>query len=116
MAGDVQRGRVGRPRKHVGGWDSANRRICIGNDTFVAWRKKRDEMNIANDDALARYLLSLAEQPELSHHDEHSLEHSMPCDNIPGLSLPPVFSSTPIVRRGDFPSVNEARQARFLKL
>jgi len=29
-------------------------------------------MNIANDDALARYLLSLAELP---HHDEHSLEH-----------------------------------------
>lgn len=52
------RGRVGKPRKYVGGWDSANRRICIANDTFEAWRKKRDEMNMVNDDALARYLLS----------------------------------------------------------
>jgi len=106
MAGDVQRGRVGRPRKHVGGWDSANRRLCIANDMFVAWRKKRDEMNIGNNDALARYLLSLAELP---HHDEHSLEHSLLCDNIPGLPPPPAFSSTPIVRCDDFPSIDEAR-------
>jgi len=29
---------VGRPKKHEGGWKSANKWICIANKTFDKWR------------------------------------------------------------------------------
>ena len=48
---------VGRPRKHEGGWTSANKRICIANETFTKWRHLRDELQLGNDDAVAFYLL-----------------------------------------------------------
>ena len=47
---------VGRPRKHEGGWTSANKRICIANETFTKWRRLRDELQLGNDDAVACYL------------------------------------------------------------
>ena len=48
---------VGRPKKHEGGWESANKRICIANETFHKWRTLRGELNLVNDDAMARFLL-----------------------------------------------------------
>ena len=51
------RGQVGRPRKHAGGWYSANKRICISNDTFM-----KDKLKLANDDAVVCYLLSTFER------------------------------------------------------
>ena len=56
------RRQAGRPKKHEGGWESANKRICISNKTFGKWRRLRDELNIANDDAMARFLLAMTEQ------------------------------------------------------
>jgi len=29
---------VGRPKKYEGGWESANKRICVANETFDKWR------------------------------------------------------------------------------
>ena len=57
LAGDA-RIQVGRPRKHTGGWSSANKCICISNGTFMKWRKLREDLRLVNDDAVACYLLS----------------------------------------------------------
>ena len=51
-------GLVGRPRKHEGGWECANKRICIANKTFIKWRRLKAELRLANDDAVACYLLA----------------------------------------------------------
>ena len=56
------RRRAGRPRKHSEGWESANKRICISNRTFLKWRMVKDEHRLLNDDAVARYLLALHEE------------------------------------------------------
>ena len=61
MARNV-RSQIGRPRKHAGGWYSANKRICISNDTFTKWRNLKDKLKLANDDAVACYLLSTFER------------------------------------------------------
>ena len=66
MAYEIIRSSLGRLRKHEGGWNSAHRCICIGNETFVAWRKLKDEMKVS-DDALACYLLSAAISAKRSH-------------------------------------------------
>lgn len=55
------RGRVGRPRKHEGGWECANKRICIANETFEKWRRLKVELRLANDDAVACYLVAAAQ-------------------------------------------------------
>ena len=58
--------KAGRPLKHEGGWEKANKRICISNETFGEWRRLREELNLRNDDLVARYLLSFRtthEQP-----------------------------------------------------
>ena len=60
------RHRAGRPRKHSEGWESANKRICISNGTFLRWRTIRDEQGLVNDDAVARYLLTLHEESLLT--------------------------------------------------
>ena len=52
---------VGTPRKYANGWNSANKRICISNDMFTKWRKLKEDLKMANDDALARHLLSIVE-------------------------------------------------------
>jgi len=49
--------KVGRPKKYEGGWESANKRICIANETFDKWRALRGKLNLGNDDAMARFLL-----------------------------------------------------------
>ena len=64
MAGGARAAKVGRPRKYTDGWSSANKRIFISNSTFTKWRKLRDDLKLANDDAVARYLLSaVVERP-----------------------------------------------------
>ena len=35
---------VGRPGKHEGGWESANKQICIPNETFGKWRCLKTEL------------------------------------------------------------------------
>jgi len=59
MAGIVTRaGRpAGRPRKHQGGWDSANGRIYLSTETLVLWRRLRSEYDFMNDNAVAVFLL-----------------------------------------------------------
>ena len=59
MAGIVARaGRgAGRPRKHQGGWDSANARIYLSMETLVLWRRLRSEREFTNDNAVAVFLL-----------------------------------------------------------
>jgi len=68
---------VGRPRKHEEGWTSANKRICIANETFTKWRLLRDELLLGNDDAVACYLL----EAEVRSRNER-LEHEMLVDSI----------------------------------
>ena len=70
-------GSVGRPRKHKGGWGCANKRICIANETFKKWRCLRDELQLANDDAVACYLLVAAESLNASLNESRSkgVEH-----------------------------------------
>jgi len=48
---------VGRPKKHEGGWESANEWICIANETFDIWRMLRGKLNLVNNDAMACFLL-----------------------------------------------------------
>lgn len=74
VAGKALCGQVGRPWKHTGDWDSAYRHICIANETFVMWRKVRDEMNFANDDALAHNLLTAASSVK---HPRKQVQHGL---------------------------------------
>jgi len=62
---NTTRRRVGHPRKHSEGWESANKRICILNGTFLRWRTIRDKQGLLNDDAIAYYLLALHEESVL---------------------------------------------------
>ena len=55
------RGSVGRSRKHQGGWECANKQICIANETLEKWRHLKAELQLANDDAVACYLLAAAQ-------------------------------------------------------
>ena len=48
--------KVGRPRKYAGGWESANRRICISNKTYEEWKRLKVQQRLENDDSVARYL------------------------------------------------------------
>ena len=70
MAGNARR-QVGRPREHAEGWNSANKRICISNDTFTKRRSLKERLSLANDNAVACYLISSVEslnealQPEM---------------------------------------------------
>ena len=59
MAGIVARaGRgPGRPRKHKGGWDSANTRIYLSTETLVLWQRLRNEREFMNDNTVAVFLL-----------------------------------------------------------
>ena len=60
----VKRTQAGRPRKYTEGWSSVNKHVCISNETFVKWRKLRDDLKLVNDDAVACYLLSaVVERP-----------------------------------------------------
>ena len=43
MADGTGKRRVGRPRKHDGGWANEHRRLSVSNDTFAVWRKLRAE-------------------------------------------------------------------------
>lgn len=56
MAG--RRASVGRLRKHIKGWDAANKRIFILNKTYEQWGQLKQLKNFRNDDAVAQYLLS----------------------------------------------------------
>ena len=55
------RGSLGRSRKHQGGWECANKQICIANETLEKWRCLKAELQLANDDAVACYLLAAAQ-------------------------------------------------------
>ena len=46
----IRRRKAGRPMKHVGVWEMANRRICISKDTYAEWRHLRNELDLRNDD------------------------------------------------------------------
>ena len=48
---------VGRPRKHSGGWESANSRIYLSTEMLVEWQRLRSSHNFANDNAVAIFLL-----------------------------------------------------------
>ena len=61
---------VGRLKKCEGGWNSANKHIWIGNETFAKWRRLRDKLRLANDDAVACYLLEAV---------QHEIQHPSPC-------------------------------------
>jgi len=49
---------VGRPRKHIEGWDGANKRIFILKSTYEQWGQLKQLKNLHMDDAGAQYLLS----------------------------------------------------------
>lgn len=49
--------RSGRPRKYSRGWESANARIYLSNETLVEWRTLRSEQRLASDNAVAAFLL-----------------------------------------------------------
>ena len=51
--------KCGRPRKYSNGWDSGNRRVYFSNETFVKWRRLREERSLSSDDVVACYLLTL---------------------------------------------------------
>jgi len=61
LAGD-KRIQVRRPKKCEGGWNSVNKRIWIGNETFSKWRSLRDKLGLANDDAVACHLLEAVQR------------------------------------------------------
>ena len=52
----------GRPRKCREGWASVNKRIYLSDNTFNKWRELRAERELASDNAVACYLLTLHEQ------------------------------------------------------
>lgn len=96
MAGDKQGDKcvpVGRPKKCEGEWNSANKRIWIGNETFAKWRSLRDKLGLANDDAVACYLLE-AVQREMQHpspHTDHSVNEfrvdQLQCERLISVAL-----------------------------
>ena len=47
----------GRPRKHQGGWESANSRIYLSMETLAFWRRLRSEREFPSDNAVAVFLL-----------------------------------------------------------
>ena len=48
---------VGRPRKHSGGWESANSRIYLRKETLAEWRRLRRNLDFTSDDDVAVFLL-----------------------------------------------------------
>ena len=55
MAGRTAR--VGRPRKHQEGWESANSRIYLSTETLALWRRLRSECEFPSDNAVAVFLV-----------------------------------------------------------
>ena len=53
---------LGRPRKSREGWASVNKRIYLSDNTFNKWRELRAERDLASDNAVACYLLTLHEK------------------------------------------------------
>ena len=53
---------LGCPRKSREGWASVNKWIYLSNNTFNKWRELRAERDLASDNAVACYLLTLHEQ------------------------------------------------------
>ena len=53
---------LGYPRKSREGWASVNKRIYLSDNTFNKWRELRAERDLASDNAVACYLLTLQEQ------------------------------------------------------
>ena len=56
------RGLPGRPRKHQYGWEQTIKRICISKVAYTKWKGIKEEKNLATDDAVSLYLLSLHER------------------------------------------------------
>ena len=103
-------GPVGRPRKHEGGWECANKQICIANETFKKWKSLKEDLQLVNDDAVACYLLGAAESlnesrknglecEKLVGSNSSGIHITLSIVNNPGEFQPssPVLSSTPIV-------------------
>ena len=40
---------IGRPHKHIGGWESANSRIYLSTEMLVEWRRLRSSLDFVND-------------------------------------------------------------------
>ena len=55
MAGIVAH--AGKPRKHQGGWDSANVRIYLSTETLVLWQRLQSEREFMNNNAVAVFVL-----------------------------------------------------------
>ena len=53
---------VERLKKCEGGWNSANKCIWIGKETFTKWHNLREKLGLANDDAVACHLLKAVER------------------------------------------------------
>jgi len=51
--------RLGLPKKYSEGWEGANKQIYIFNETFVKWRRLREERSLPSDDSMACYLPTL---------------------------------------------------------
>ena len=49
--------RSGRPRKYRKGWESANARIYLSNETLVEWRRLHSEQGLASNNAVTTFLL-----------------------------------------------------------
>jgi len=127
----LERGSVGRPRKHQGGWQCANKRICFANETFEKWRHLKTELGLVNDNAVACHLLQLEAEQRLNGSKNKELERERFSGSIIHYSLiiifgdisctgefqpsPPVLSSTPIVEshRHDDSYPSHERLAKF---
>ena len=48
----------GRPRKYQEGYARSAKRIYLIDETFTEWRRIKEEMDLASDDAVAQYLLN----------------------------------------------------------
>ena len=51
---------LGHPRKSREGWASVNKWIYLSNNTFNKWRELRAECDLASDNTVACYLLTLS--------------------------------------------------------
>ena len=105
LAGDKRgdkRVPVGRLKKCEGGWNSANKRIWIGNETFAKWRSLRDKLRLANDDAVACYLLEAVQReiqrpsPRTDHSVNEFRVDQLQCERLISVALMMHWYSLPL--------------------
>jgi len=59
MAEGLHETRLGHPRKYSEGWEGANKWIYISNESFVKWRRLREEQSLPSNGSMACHLLML---------------------------------------------------------